>query len=772
MKKRLLTVLLCLTMALALLAPSASAAETRLKSVDLVIELLKAGDIAYTEQDVVVKSIKSGSLDLLGSGIADVQYTIWDGDLGENENGDYVFLPGTTYLVTIKLSFDTAKGYCANYVTMDDGYVVTDETFSATVNGVKAAVRWSAPYYTTLQVSLTIPGDRLSGEEQTRFETQQRETMARIAAARRATPDLLTQAQADELQLSRKATNVVVMDGSDKGRGYTLGYLEGLENVGTLIMDVDDSAYLNYYVADEFTTTIKDSPFLKEVWLSPKVDVYKFIRRMDESLTRPMGNGPWYWVASNRPFYTAQATLFVPESALPVLKEALVDGIYHTVYTVKTYSGADVYAAQKRGASAAKEWCTQHVYTDQLMSADRACTYETCRQSRQWYYSCEYCGKCEYNPNHTFNRNYHSPDPVKPIGHGDLYDNVAKEEAYIGVNAAGLHVYWQSCQECGLSYRYLQTHLTQADAAGYGGTLEQMQEDTLNTLKMLETLALNSTETMAGMFVQLEKNTAKTSTWAQSDVNWALNDNLLDTDLLGSDYTKPITRLQFCSVAVRLAEELTGKSITPAPASTFTDTANLYVLKAYAAGITTGTSSTTFSPTGTLNRQQMAAFLYRALRYVERNSDYAYTSYTSKLASYQDNARVKNWAKEAMAFMNALDLIKGTSSTTLSPEGPCTIEQAVTVAERSVYAHQIGWAQVTEEGAGMSYSILPIRSGTPTNTNLNAGDIVWVTGPRLGGGITEDTAEFNLLTTLVPVKNPYTGQTQYLQACFLRPIRG
>ena len=142
---------------------------------------------------------------------------------------------------------------------------------------------------------------------------------------------------------------------------------------------------------------------------------------------------------------------------------------------------------------------------------------------------------------------------------------------------------------------------------------------------------------------------------------------------------------------MRLAETLTGKSITPAAANTFTDTNNAYVLKAYAAGITTGTSATTFSPNATLNRQQMATFLRRTLQYVEKNSGYSYTSYTSKLASYTDNALVQSWAKEAMAFMNALDLVKGTTATTLNPNGTCTIEQAVIVAERSVYAHQIGW---------------------------------------------------------------------------------
>ena len=363
------------------------------------------------------------------------------------------------------------------------------------------------------------------------------------------------------------------------------------------------------------------------------------------------------------------------------------------------------------------------------------------------------------------------------LTHADIYAELPNDSAYIGVNAAGQHIYWYSCENCGKSYRDIQQHMTAADVAltGTGMTLAQYQQVANSALKMRETLALSSTEVQAGMFAVLKRSDAKASSWAQSDVNLALNDDLLDTALLGSDYTKSISRLQFCSVAVRLAETLTGKSITPASAGTFTDTDNAYVLKAYAAGITSGTSATTFSPNATLNRQQMATFLYRTLRYVEKNSDYSYTSYTSKLSSFSDNAQVQSWAKEAMAFMNALDLVKGTTATTLSPNGTCTIEQAVAVAERSVYAHQIGWYQVdVDAGANLGYTVfrfLPSGGGV-TNTSLCTGDLVWVTGRRLGGYNDYADLNSNLAHTYAPVINPYTGQTQYLVNRDIRPVRG
>lgn len=143
MKKKLLSALLCLALALTLLPTAALAAPTRLKSVDLVIDLPKAGDPNEMETEVTIKSMKSGNIDLLANG-AGILYTEWQGDDVETDDG-YAFRAGTTYLVNIKLAFDTTKGYCANYKTVGGENIVGPDTFSATVNGVPATIRTSAP---------------------------------------------------------------------------------------------------------------------------------------------------------------------------------------------------------------------------------------------------------------------------------------------------------------------------------------------------------------------------------------------------------------------------------------------------------------------------------------------------------------------------------------------------------------------------------------------------------------------------------------------------
>ena len=775
MKKRLLSTLLFLALALTLLPTAALAAPTRLKSVDLVIDLPKAGEPNEMETEVAIKSFKSGSIDLLANG-AGILYTEWQGDDVETDDG-YAFRAGTTYLVNIKLAFDPAKGYCANYKTVGGENLVGPDTFSATVNGVPATVRTSAQYYPTLQVSLTIAGERYTEAEKSELNADLARKTDLLSQAKRAMATPRTQAEANAKQYENFATSVTVM--TDPSH-----VLENTDSIRTLILDADK-------VTEDTCFFIAYADYLKELWLSDKVDVYQFIQAMDTYLWLPIA-GVYRWERqSDMPFYTAETVVYIPESAVPALKAAQAQRGYKIPYTIKTYSGNDVYAAQKAGDAAAKDnWCTAHQYTLQIRTADRVYTYaQACQYARRYYWSCAICGKCEHNAGHVAP---HSDDTAlmlqqEKLAHSDNGE-YPTAEAYIGVNAAGEHVYWLSCEYCGHSHRYLQQYLTARDvyASGTGLSLKQYQEEVNATLKWEETQALNTTELYPGTFTLAQKSSAKTSAWAQSDVNLALNDNLLDTALLGGDYTKPISRLQFCSVAVRLAEELTGKSITPAAANTFTDTNNAYVLKAYAAGITTGTSTSAFSPNDTLTRQQMAAFLYRTLRYVEKNSGYSYTSYTSKLASYTDNAQVQGWAKESMAFMNALDLVKGTTATTLNPNGKCTIEQAVAVAERSVYAHQIGWYQAAPVTNIYDYNNSTgeheRRAGDytsfgSTNASLHPGDLVWVTGKLTGvsnllATAPEATVEDCIYSAYIPGINPYTGQSMYLRYRDLIPVRG
>ena len=769
MKKKLISTLLCLIMVFTLLPTSAMAAPTKLKSFELEIELPKGGDAFDLNYIPTIKSLKSGSIDLLATG-AYIQYTYWNGEFDYDESNVPVFRNGGTYQVTIQLGLNTAAGYCANYKMSSDGqYLVGPDTISATVNGTAATVsRNKPPYFPEMQLNLKLAGDVFTVEQKAERSAE----WEQLQQTRRAMYTPRTWAESVACDPDKLPEKVVVVntDGTDLNYDFT--------NMTTLVMDVSN--------AEQITDYISSKPCLKEIWLSPATDPCKFVGAVAASQYNRIKGMYTYEYRSDIPMYTAASTLFIPESRASEFLGKI--GSVNTAFTIRTYSGSNVVAAQKAGASATKSLCATHKYTNQICSADRVYTFDDgCQHARLYYYSCAYCGKCENNPKHVDYNHALGADLLAAIksaqagvshggyesGHSRYGIEQPNDSAYIGVNAAGQHVWWTSCAICGKAFSNEYLNPNTYDQKNEGATNRSFAEykaQKAATLKQLEAQALASTELYPDTFTLPLKSDAKMNTWAQADVNLALNDDLLDTALLGSDYTRSISRLQFCSVAVRLAETLTGKEITPVASGKFTDTDNAYARKAYAAGITTGVTDTTFNPNGTLTRQQMATFIYRALQYVAAHSDYKYTAYESKLSSYTDAGLLHSWAVEPMAFMNALDLVKGTSSTTINPNGTCTIQQAIVVAERSVYAHQIGWYQVqprkTSSTGGAPYAEFDY------NASLREGDYVWVTGRRYGVYNSFSEMQYNLPYVYAPIINPFNGQAAEIKNGDLIPIRG
>ena len=146
MKKRIVSALLCLCMAMTLLPATALAAgATQISHVDIVIELPKAGESNDSfEYMPKVKSIKSGSIDLLAKG-ANIMESSWSGDDVVSDDGEsYSFRGGATYLVDMQLDLGSS-GYCAKYTTVGGETVATPDTFSVTVNGVPATINICTP---------------------------------------------------------------------------------------------------------------------------------------------------------------------------------------------------------------------------------------------------------------------------------------------------------------------------------------------------------------------------------------------------------------------------------------------------------------------------------------------------------------------------------------------------------------------------------------------------------------------------------------------------
>ena len=161
------------------------------------------------------------------------------------------------------------------------------------------------------------------------------------------------------------------------------------------------------------------------------------------------------------------------------------------------------------------------------------------------------------------------------------------------------------------------------------------------------------------------------SSWAEPELDKAVGYGLIPSILKGADMTKPITREEFAELAVLLYEKASGKTAAPVSPNPFTDTSNPQILKAFATGITAGTSATTFSPNVLINREQCATMLYRTIKAIAPNADYSITG----VANFPDQKDISDWAVEGTKYMFKLGIIKGDDKGNFMPKATTTAQQ-------------------------------------------------------------------------------------------------
>ena len=172
------------------------------------------------------------------------------------------------------------------------------------------------------------------------------------------------------------------------------------------------------------------------------------------------------------------------------------------------------------------------------------------------------------------------------------------------------------------------------------------------------------------------------SPWAEGELARAKDAGLV-TESCDSYFTFRITRRRFAELMANLVEKTTDRTVTPAPEGTFTDTDDLWVRKAAALGIVNGFGDGRFSPNGYINREQVAAALCRAVRYIEGETGETILPASADLTGYADADQVSPWAADSMAALTAAGLLQGTSGATLSPKDTTTVEQAILLALRA-----------------------------------------------------------------------------------------
>ena len=724
----------------------ANTAKKKIKSVEITMDAPTPGMDLEDAEKLALKAVNTAYGDLFKSGVITLREISWDGEFGENKKGYPTLKAGYPYIATIQIMIDTNGDYQTDYVMKDGDYVLSPENFKATVNGMPARLLTSAPYFPIMQVTFTIPGGNGGPLKKDHHFLDYNV----LKKEYRSTLPYISRKEADEVYPHNHPLDVLVVDKIDMlyefmHEKYISSSGHAYKNHNTLLMTkliIDVSNGAENHNISEFAETL-GGPYstifnLKEVWLSPKVDAVKYVKDLNKATIDRLSGWGRHYMGQSTKLYTAKGTLFIPENAGKAVLEYLALDATEPTYTIRTYRG-DVFEAQKAGVAATKLLtCTKHVFTAKIEAADRVCQYNTCKQPFKWFYSCKVCGKCERNKAHTFS----GGTGAEVLEWHSMGEDIANDQAYIGVNAAGEHLYWKSCVYCGISHSYHMKHLVPRDQKmmGMDGTFEQYKAGMLENLKSTENMCLLQTTLPSDeMFIMPRKSEAKMSVWAQDGVNRALCDNLIDDTVLGNDYTKPVTREQLRSIMTLLVKEMSGKD---------------------ASASAIGLDDAALPKSGNVTRQELAAYIHRTLLYLEQNSELAYSEYESRLPKYTDHTQIKEWAKEPMAFCNALEVIDPKTATTLAPNEVCTIELALTTAERATMAHRTGWYQAVSPGELEDF-LSPIgeRNHYTFVSTFGNCDRIWASRVKNG------------MYKFLPTTEPFTGARCYVDAQALHPIR-
>ena len=180
-----------------------------------------------------------------------------------------------------------------------------------------------------------------------------------------------------------------------------------------------------------------------------------------------------------------------------------------------------------------------------------------------------------------------------------------------------------------------------------------------------------ATGTIRGGSATTEPLPDQPSGWAKAQVEEAVAAGIVP-ESLQSRYTQAATRAEFCALAVRLYEKVTGEAITQR--ATFSDTTDFNVQKMAGLGVVNGVGGGKFDPNGTLTREQAATILARLAEAMGHPLPQA-------APAFSDSAAISSWAAAGVGQVQAAGIMAGDGSVFI-PQSAYTREQCILTALR------------------------------------------------------------------------------------------
>ena len=169
----------------------------------------------------------------------------------------------------------------------------------------------------------------------------------------------------------------------------------------------------------------------------------------------------------------------------------------------------------------------------------------------------------------------------------------------------------------------------------------------------------------------------KKDDWHYNCVKYVYENNLMQGTDNGFEPESKMSRAMLVTVLYRMAKpesvESTHNFKDVAKGQWYSDA----VAWAAANGIVSGISATEFAPDSDISREQMALIIYRFAKMQGYN-----VSDVADISSFADTDDVSEWAMDAICWANEVELVNGTSETTLSPKATATRAQVAAILMR------------------------------------------------------------------------------------------
>ena len=235
-----------------------------------------------------------------------------------------------------------------------------------------------------------------------------------------------------------------------------------------------------------------------------------------------------------------------------------------------------------------------------------------------------------------------------------------KDYTYEDINAT---YHWKTCKKCDYSVKEYHTWIKNTD--------RKTRDSYPYVCKYCD--RLSKTDYTDLPFYDVDGNV-----WYYDDVLYAYINGYMDGLSAGQFApNQNTTRAQIVTILWRLTGEPRATKRNP-----FTDVSSSQyyydaISWAYDAGVVDGFDARTFKPDQNVTREQLAAILYRYAKYMNLS-----TSGSAYLAKYRDADKIASWAYDAMAWANYRGLINGTSATRIDPKGYATRAQIAAILHR------------------------------------------------------------------------------------------